>query len=139
MKEKEARRMLFPGQMGSKPPAEYDSQGKKKKKRLTYRDPSHTNVFYWGGKVISCHEYALPHSLDPHTLETIGRDTLGGTLDIKTLSAHYRYDADKDLIVLISFKPGIELLKTKPQIRLYEFDRSWKLHKKVCFVLTPSK
>eukprot|EP01060_Flectonema_neradi_P031785 TRINITY_DN490_c3_g1_i1.p1 TRINITY_DN490_c3_g1~~TRINITY_DN490_c3_g1_i1.p1 ORF type:complete len:548 (+),score=73.66 TRINITY_DN490_c3_g1_i1:55-1644(+) len=149
MKEKEAGKMIFPGQMGSRPPVEYDSEGKKKKQSTHYRDPSHTNVFYWGGKVISCHEYSLPHSLCPKTLETVGRDTLGGTLDIRTLSAHYRYDADKDLIVLVAFKPGIELLKTKPQIRLYEFDRSWKLHKKTKvsvpglnyahdFILTPN-
>eukprot|EP01059_Diplonema_ambulator_P016715 TRINITY_DN2848_c0_g1_i1.p1 TRINITY_DN2848_c0_g1~~TRINITY_DN2848_c0_g1_i1.p1 ORF type:complete len:531 (+),score=184.36 TRINITY_DN2848_c0_g1_i1:39-1595(+) len=118
-KEKEAQKMLFPGQMGSRPPP----GGKMSK----FRDPSHTNVFYWGGKVLTCHEYTLPHCLDPVTLKTVGRDNLGGTLDIGTLSAHFRLDADKDLLCIVAFKPGLEILKAKPQVRLYEYDRAWNL------------
>ncbi|KAJ9448124.1 Apocarotenoid-15 [Diplonema papillatum] len=78
--EKRARRMLYPGQMGSRPPK---GGGKPKK---AWRDPSHTNVFYWGGKLLTCHEYALPHALHPGSLETVGRDGLNGTLDLRTLS-----------------------------------------------------
>eukprot|EP01064_Diplonema_japonicum_P015617 TRINITY_DN23355_c0_g1_i1.p1 TRINITY_DN23355_c0_g1~~TRINITY_DN23355_c0_g1_i1.p1 ORF type:complete len:545 (+),score=173.30 TRINITY_DN23355_c0_g1_i1:52-1635(+) len=121
-KEKEAGRMLFPGQMGSRPPP----GGKLSK----YRDPSHTNVFYWGGKVLTCHEYALPHCLDPATLETVGRDSLNGTLDIGTFSAHFRLDAEQDLLCTVAFKAGLEMLKTKPQVRLYEYDRAWNMVRK---------
>ena len=120
--EEKAQRMLYPGQMGSKPPP----GGVKGQ----FRDPAHTNVFYWGGKILACHEYTLPNVLDPSTLETVGRSTLGDTLDIRALSAHFRYDPKDDLLALVAFKPGVELLKMKPKIRLYEYDRAWGLQRK---------
>ena len=141
--ETKARRMLFPGQMGSRPPTGPGVQMSR------YRDPSHTNVFYWGGKVLCCHEYALPHALDPATLETLRQDDLGGTLDLRTLSAHFRLDPRQDRLCLIAFRAGLELLKSKPQLRFYEYDRQWRMVKKTKvsvpglnyahdFVLTPS-
>jgi all-trans-8'-apo-beta-carotenal 15,15'-oxygenase len=117
--ETKAKRMLYDGQMGTKAPAE----GKKK----GWRDPSHTNVFYHGGKLFAAHEYALPHSLDPVTLETLGADSLNDTLELRTMSAHYRYDADADIIVTCSFKAGNPLAQKLPRISFYEWDRKMSL------------
>ena len=116
--ELEAGRMLFPGQMGSKPPAGTpaadgvkgkdggggDQQGKKeeekeddaaeierrRRRRGRWRDPSHTNVFFHGDKLLTCHEYTLPHVLDPITLDTLGKTSLDDTLDLRACSANFR-------------------------------------------------
>ena len=45
VKEREARKMIFPGQMGSVPP---------EKTTERFRDPSHTNSFYWYGRAALC-------------------------------------------------------------------------------------
>jgi len=82
VEETKAKKMLFDGQMGSRAPSDSKKPG--------WRDPAHTNVFYHGGKLFSAHEYALPHSLDPETLETIGQDSLNNTLELRTMSAHFR-------------------------------------------------
>ena len=113
--ELEAGRMLFPGQMGSKPPADppavggvkgkggggADQQGeeeeeeaaekeRRRRRRGRWRDPSHTNVFFHGDKLLTCHEYTLPHVLDPITLGTLGKTSLDDTLDLRACSAHFR-------------------------------------------------
>jgi all-trans-8'-apo-beta-carotenal 15,15'-oxygenase len=119
LEEAKAKRMLFDGQMGSRAPTDTKKAG--------WRDPSHTNVFYHGGKLFSAHEYALPHSLDPTTLDTIGPDSLDNQLELRTMSAHFRYDADLDVLVTNSFKPSNPLAKRPPKISFYEWDRSLKL------------
>ena len=73
IKEAEAQRMLFPGQMGTKPVL--------MKPRMPFRDPAHTNAFFWGqgkeGKLLACHEYCLPHEICPHSLKTLGQTSYG--------------------------------------------------------------
>jgi len=86
VKETEAGKLIFPGQMGTQVNGE---------RRGKYRDPSHTNVFYWGGKMLTCHEYTFPHALEPGSLETLGQDDLDGVLSrnkIRALSAHFRFE-----------------------------------------------
>jgi hypothetical protein len=63
---------------------------------LNYRNPSNTNVVYWGGKVLSLYETGLPYALDPRTLHTLGPDNLGGALKLGAMAAHFRYDSVKD-------------------------------------------
>jgi all-trans-8'-apo-beta-carotenal 15,15'-oxygenase len=112
--------LLKSGQMGSRAPV---SKSKPKKK---FRDPSHTNVIIWGGKMISCFEFDLPNSLNPQNLKTLGRDDLsGGISDIQRLSAHFRYDPKLDIICSVSFKQGVSFMNRKPMIQFTEFDRSW--------------
>ena len=83
-----------------------------------------------GGKVVSCHEYVLPNTLDPTTLETLGSDDLHGALDgIKALSAHFRYDASRDCLITVSFRPGGA--KRSSSVRFCEFDRQWRLLRKL--------
>ena len=50
--------------------------------------------------MISCYETGLPYCLDPHTLNTLGADDLGGTLKLKTLAAHFRLDMEKNVSVV---------------------------------------
>jgi all-trans-8'-apo-beta-carotenal 15,15'-oxygenase len=117
VEESKAGAMMYDGQMGSKAP--------KATKKKGWRDPAHTNVFYHAGRLLALHEYTLPHSLDPTTLNTLGRDDLGGALELKAMSAHYRYDADKDIMVTCGFRVGV--FGTKPQLSVYEWDRTMKL------------
>ncbi|KAI9012402.1 carotenoid oxygenase [Hyaloraphidium curvatum] len=114
--EKAAGRMLYDGQMGSRAPKDGKKPG--------WRDPAHTNVALMGTRLIAMHEYALPHALDPNTLETIGQDTFGGALELRTMSAHFRNDPDMDRVVTVAFKPGVPLLKRPPFVSFYEFDMS---------------
>lgn len=125
LKELEAKKMLFHGQMGSRAPA----------KDLRFRDPSHTNVFEWGGRLLTCHEYTLPHELDPRTLKTLGPTDLGGALKkTRSLCAHYRYDRHQDRLVTVSFRaarPALGGPARPSQLHICEFDRSWKLVQEV--------
>lgn len=43
-------------------------------------------------QVISCYETGLPHTLDLHTLETLGLDDFNGALKLKAFAAHFRID-----------------------------------------------
>merc|ERR550534_2875349 len=91
--------------------------------RLGWRDMSHTNAFFWGGKILACHEYTFPHALDPVTLRTRGRDTLGGHFDeTRAVCAHFRFDQNANRLVLIGFKPGT---RKKPVLTIVEFDPQW--------------
>ncbi|TPX30226.1 hypothetical protein SmJEL517_g06167 [Synchytrium microbalum] len=132
------RQFLFPGQMGSRNDSVVGNSLKllsstvtgKKPQIGPFRDPSNTNVFYFGGKLLSAYETMLPHSIDPYTLETLGPDDLNGTLPLRSFAAHYRYDAKKDVIVTLSLKPempGVAGMKARPPaVQLNEYDRDWK-------------
>ena len=62
VKEREARKMIFPGQMGSVPP---------EKTTERFRDPSHTNSFYWYGRAALCAN-ANVQRLGPHRPQRAG-------------------------------------------------------------------
>mmetsp|Transcript_125405 Transcript_125405/g.316023 ORF Transcript_125405/g.316023 Transcript_125405/m.316023 type:complete len:923 (+) Transcript_125405:83-2851(+) len=121
VKEREAKKMLFHGQMASRAPT----------KDYRFRDPSHTNVFAWGGRLLTCHEYTLPHEMDPRTLRTIGPTDLGGTITkTKSFCAHYRVDQHTDRLVTVSFRPERPSFggPGRPsQLHICEFDRCWAL------------
>jgi len=123
MKESEAKAMVFPGQMGTRAPS----------KEMRFRDPSHTNVFEWGGKLLTCHEYTLPHELDPRTLRTIGPTDLSGTIKkTKSLCAHFRYDRHLDRLVTVSFRaarPAMAGPGRPSQLHICEYDRAWSLQR----------
>ena len=51
--------------------------------------------------MISSYETGLPYCLDPHTLNTLGPDDLGGQLKLKTLAAHFRLDMEKNVCVCV--------------------------------------
>ena len=66
----------------------------------------------------------LPHCLDPTTLETIGEEDLDGTLDLKVLGAHFRYDPTLDRLVTMSAKAGVHRL---PSLQINEYGRQWSV------------
>lgn len=125
MEEQKKKTMIFPGQMGSRPPGSENR----------FRDPSHTNVFAWGGRLLACHEYTLPHELDPRTLRTLGPTDLGGVLKrTKSLCAHYRVDPKSGNIATVSFR-ATRLALGSParpsQLHICEFDKKWTLQHEV--------
>ena len=107
--------------------------------------PPRAQVLYWGGKLLSLYETGLPYSLDPRTLSTLGEDNLGGVLSQGSMGAHFRYDSQRDRLVVISLRPG---LRRGSSLSVCELDRSWRLLQKQThripslnyahdFVLTP--
>ena len=66
LEEQKARKLLYRGQMGTNPNSAIKDTAMFLKSFLTlswpvlrFRNPSNTNVFYWGGKVIT-HTMTLP-------------------------------------------------------------------------------
>ncbi|KAJ3397585.1 hypothetical protein HDU92_006380 [Lobulomyces angularis] len=102
-----------------------------KTKLQPFRDPSNTNVFYWGGKLLSSYETMLPHSIDPTNLNTLGPDDLNETLKIPAFSAHFRVDPILKRLVTLSLKPETPSLPGKngalPILQMNEYDEDWKL------------
>lgn len=99
--EEDAQMFLYRGQMGSitDEQKEKDSAAVQKAinsgsklPKIKFRNPSNTNVWHWGDRFISTYETSMPYSLDPYTLETIGKDTFNDTLHLKRLGAHFRID-----------------------------------------------
>lgn len=60
--------------------------------------------------------------MDPTTLETIGEETLGDTLNLKVLGAHFRYDPFLDRLVTLSLKAGVN---REPSLAINEYGREW--------------
>lgn len=130
--EQHERKFIYRGQMGTHPrSALWDTASffghllTLRWPALHYRNPSNTNVFYWGGKVISSYETGLPHTLDPHTLDTLGLDDFNGALKLKAFAAHFRLDMKNKRLVCMGLKPGVG--SYKPTLVIYEFDERWTL------------
>ncbi|KAF9360950.1 hypothetical protein BGX26_006944 [Mortierella sp. AD094] len=131
VEEQAAKKMIYRGQMGTDPNSFRSNLAALVKSKvgweksstvLTFRNPSNTNVYMWEGKVLSAHETSLPHCLDPTTLETIGEEDLGGTLKLKVLGAHFRYDPFLDRLVTMSAKAGVN---RPPSLQINEYGRLW--------------
>ena len=131
IEEEHERRFLYRGQMGTQMHSwVVDSWNTLKDTiagritPLNYRNPSNTNVVYWGGKVLSLYETGLPYAMDPRTLHTLGPDNLGGALKLGAMAAHFRYDSVKDTLTVISLRPG---LRNGSALAIVEFDRQWNI------------
>jgi len=131
--EKKAKKLLFKGMMGTKPPLNWNESlsewsedvMKSKLPGQRFKNPSNTNIYFWGGKLLSTWESGLPYSLDPATLETHGKETLGGVLkESRCLAAHFRYDPSTDRLVTFSFQL---YMSGQCKLFIYEFDRQWEL------------
>ena len=109
--EKKAKRMLYNGSMGTRIRGAIPG---------AFRDPSHTNVFLSGDKLFATYEYTLPHTLNPNTLDTIGPSSVDGALELKAMSAHFRVDAEKQLLVTVGFKAATPP-STMSRISFYEW------------------
>ena len=129
--EKTMKKSLYRGMMGTNPPDDWADtlqeylHVSEPPSNAKFKNPSNTNVYYWGGKLLSCWESGLPYCLDPVTLDTIGKDTLGGVLDkANCLAAHFRIDSKQDLLVTFSLRLS---LRGAPSLYIHEFDRAWNL------------
>lgn len=134
--EKTQQKALYRGMMGTMPAKDWKESLRNYLKidniseQPKYKNPSNTNVYLWGGKLLSCWESGLPYCLNPDTLETIGRDNLGGALDeANCLAAHFRYDSKQDLLVTFSLRLS---LSGSTKLFIHEFDREWKLIRQQC-------
>lgn len=106
--EAEKQELLYTGQMGSHPQGTLSTSLMALRSLLTgqfpkikFRNPSNTNVFHWGGKLLTCYETGIPYCLDPSTLETLGPETLGGNLHLGCLAAHFRIDPETWVCIFI--------------------------------------
>lgn len=140
LEEEKAKKFLHPGQMGTKTSSLVSDMVSTASSLLTntpfehlkFRNPSNTNVFEWGGKVLTAFETYLPHVLDPTTLETIGLDSLDGALDdLKAMAAHFHIDPISQNLIVMSHRPGVG--GKTPTIIFLEFDIKWKLIQKEVF------
>ena len=100
IEEETQKRFLYRGQMGSitEDQKAHDSKAVQeafvtgKLPKIRFRNPSNTNVWHWGDRLISAYETSIPYALDPYTLKTIGKEDLNKTLRLKRLGAHFRID-----------------------------------------------
>uniref|UniRef100_A0A7M5UU79 Uncharacterized protein n=1 Tax=Clytia hemisphaerica TaxID=252671 RepID=A0A7M5UU79_9CNID len=134
-KEQEERKFIYPGQMGTRNESKIkdtigaiSSLATGNPSAIIFRNPSNTNAFYWGRKILALYETHLPHSLDPYTLETLGLDNLGGNLKLGNCAVHFRIDPHTKRLVLFSLRPGLQKL---PSLVIYEFDEKWNLTKEM--------
>eukprot|EP00795_Rhopilema_esculentum_P003089 gene3089-1377_t len=135
LEENAKKKFLYAGQMGTRNKRlvgdslkALSSMVTGKSLNLQLRNPSNTNVFYWGGKLLSLYETSLPYCLDPRNLETLGLDNLNGNLSLGCLGAHFKIDAvNKVRLVCFSQRPGF---RRSPCLDVFEFNEDWSLHQK---------
>ncbi len=102
LKEKKARKICYRGIAG----LPHQSRLKNWLCRET-KNPANTTVLPWQNGLLCGYEGGLPYMLDSETLETLGQQTFGDTVEQGTkLLAHTRYDADKEELFCVSLKPG---------------------------------
>lgn len=128
LEEQKAGTILYRGVFGTKKPGGWLANAFD----LRLKNIANTNVIYWGGKLLALWEAADPHRLDPHTLETLGKDSLDGVLaDGEAFAAHPRFDpscdADGGAPCLVNFSTKVGLSTT---ITIFELNRDGKVVRK---------
>lgn len=114
VEEEKAGKYLYRGVFGTQKPGGWLANAFDFK----LKNIANTQVIYWGGKLLALWEAAEPHRLNPHTLETLGLDYLGGVLKPgDAFAAHPRIEKDK--LVNFSIKPGLSTT-----INIYELDQT---------------
>ena len=110
LEEEKAGKILYRGVFGTQKPGGWLANAFD----LRLKNIANTNVIYWGGKLLALWEAADPHRLDPHTLETLGKEHFNGVLkDGEPFAAHPRLDpsCDQDggnpTLVNFSLKVGL--------------------------------
>lgn len=125
--EEEAARKILYRNFGTNIPGGFH----KNLLRMRFKNAANTSVVMHGGQLHALWEGGLPHRIDPHTLDTLARDDLGGALQNNRsfidhliapelpYSAHPRLDpATGDL-----FNFGT-VSGTKPALMLYRQDHA---------------
>lgn len=83
----------------------------------TGKDVANTAIVPWGGRLLALWEGGLPHVLDPETLETLGTESFGSSIEAPFL-AHVRIDHPRERLVGLSPRPGPKETK----LSFYEID-----------------
>ncbi|MBE9181649.1 carotenoid oxygenase family protein [Oculatella sp. LEGE 06141] len=118
--EQKAGRILHRGVFGTQKPGGWLANAFD----FQLKNIANTQVIYWGGKLLALWEAAEPHRLDPHTLETIGREYLDGVLQPGSAFAAHPWvdpacqmDGGAPCLVNFAIKPGLSTT-----ITLYELN-----------------
>lgn len=122
--EQAAGQLLYRGVFGTQKPGGW----LKNCFDVKLKNIANTNVIYWGNKLLALWEAAEPHRLNPHTLETLGLETLDGLLKPgDAFSAHPRLDPgwnpeQQPRLVNFAVKAGLS-----STITVFEFDSAMQL------------
>lgn len=120
--EQKAKRILYRGVFGTQKPGGclaniFD---------FRLKNIANTQVIYWGEKLLALWEAALPHCLNPHTLETLNLETFDGLLGKSAaIGAHPKIifdSAQTPCLVAFGLKAGL-----RSKIDTYELDRQGKV------------
>ncbi len=127
--EQAAGKILYRGVFGTQKPGGWLANAFD----LRRKNVANTQVIYWGDQLLALWEAAQPYRLDPHTLETLGVDTLNGVLqqDDSPFAAHPMVDPGDDgqqvRLVNFAIKPGLSTT-----INIYELDQAGQVvHRQV--------
>ncbi len=125
LKEQQEGKILYRGVFGTQKPGGWLANAFD----FQLKNIANTNVIYWGDKLLALWEAAEPHSLDPKTLETFGKEYLDGLLkEGDAFAAHPRIDPScrrnggDPVLVNFAIKAGLS-----STIIIYEFDQAGKL------------
>lgn len=128
LEEQKAGKILYRGVFGTQKPGGWLANIFDFK----LKNIANTNVIYWGDKLLALWEAAEPHLLDPHTLETLGKEHFNGVLsEGEAFGAHPRFDPssarDNGATCLVNFsiKPGLSTT-----ITIFELDITGKIVRK---------
>lgn len=101
--EKKAGKILYRGVFGTPKPGGWLANAF----NFKIKHIANTNVIYWGNKLLALWEAAEPYLLNPHTLETLGKEYFNSILSKdEAFSAHPRIDPNGKL-VNFAIKPGL--------------------------------
>lgn len=116
--ERTAKRMLYRGVFGTQKPGGW----LKNIFDFRLKNIANTQIIYWGGKLLALWEAAIPHRLNPRTLETLGTETFDGVLRKRSFfGAHPKVvpgsTTQEPRLVAFSIKAGLN-----SKINTYEID-----------------
>ncbi|RMZ85862.1 hypothetical protein DV737_g446, partial [Chaetothyriales sp. CBS 132003] len=72
--------------------------------RAAVDSTANTNLLLWADKLLALKEVALPYTLDPDTLETLGYDPFEGQVKSKTFTAHPKIDPFTNELVVFGYE-----------------------------------
>ncbi len=97
--------------------------GDRLKRGLALEPPVNVSAYVYAGQLLAFGEQGLPWSLDPVTLETLGKWNFGRQLnDISPFSAHPKIDPKTGEL----FNFGVSFSSTAPSWTMYRFDETGK-------------
>lgn len=112
--EERAGKILYRGVFGTQKPGGWWQNFLDRK----LKNIANTNVIYHGGKLLALWEGGQPYRLDPHNLDTIGRENFAGALAPgQVFTAHPRFDSDSGVLWGFGVEPGL-----KSRIRVFTVD-----------------